>query len=211
MAGGCLAHDRQCAGGSVDMTRAVFLDRDGVLNALTYYADTGEHESPRTAADLHVLPHVADALLRLQAAGWILFIVSNQPSYAKGKCTLEDLYGVAAALIQNLETQDIHIRACYYDYTHPQAILADYRRESLTRKPAPGFLLQAAQDHDLHLPDCWMIGDRDTDIQCGQAAGCMTALVTASADSAKRGQSQPTLTCETLTHFVDTLLKRETE
>jgi D-glycero-D-manno-heptose 1,7-bisphosphate phosphatase len=191
--------------------RAVFLDRDGVLNDLVYYADTGEHESPRTAADLRLLPGVAEALKRLQASGWTLFIVSNQPSYAKGKCALEDLHGVAQALADLLTKYGIDIRAFYYDYTHPQAVLDDYRRESLTRKPAPGFLLQAAQDHAIDLAQSWMIGDRDTDIQCGQAAGCSTALITTSADAAKRGQSQPDLICDTLTHVVNTLLNRETQ
>ena len=191
--------------------QAIFLDRDGVLNDLVYYADTGEHESPRTAEDLRLLPGVPEALQRLQSAGWTLFIVSNQPSHAKGKCTLEDLHGVAQALADLLAQHGIDIRAFYYDYTHPQAVLDDYRRESLTRKPAPGFLLQAAQDHAIDLAQSWMIGDRDTDIQCGQAAGCSTALITMSADAAKRGQSQPDLICDTLTHVVDKLLSRETE
>lgn len=191
--------------------RAVFLDRDGVLNDLIYYADTDEHESPRTAADLRLLPGVPQDLLRLQAAGWTLFIVSNQPSYAKGKCALEDLHGVAQALADLLAHHGVTIRAFYYDYTHPQAVLDDYRRESLTRKPAPGFLLQAAQEHAIDLAQSWMIGDRDTDIQCGQAAGCSTALITSSADAAKRGQSQPNLICDTLTYVVDELLSRETE
>jgi D-glycero-D-manno-heptose 1,7-bisphosphate phosphatase len=191
--------------------RAIFLDRDGVLNDLVYYADTDEHESPRTAADLRVFPAVIDALKQLQAAGWALFVVSNQPSYAKGKCTLEDLKGVEAALEQQLATQGITIQAFYYDYTHPQAVLEAYRIASPTRKPAPGFLHQAARDFAIDLAQSWMIGDRDTDIQCGQAAGCSTALLTMSADSAKRGQSQPTLTGETLADIVKTLLNRETE
>jgi D-glycero-D-manno-heptose 1,7-bisphosphate phosphatase len=194
----------------MSLARAIFLDRDGVLNDLVYYADTGEHESPRTSADFRLLPDVTESLQRLQSAGWILFVVSNQPSYAKGKCTLDDLHGVEAALASMLAQHDIAIRDFYYDYTHPQAVLADYRRVSLTRKPAPGFLLQAAQDHAIDLTQSWMVGDRDTDIQCGQAAGCQTALITTSADAAKRGQSHPDLICDTLTHVVDTLLKRET-
>lgn len=195
----------------MSLTRAVFLDRDGVLNDLVYYADTGEHESPRTADDLRLLTGVPQALQRLQLAGWTLFIVSNQPSYAKGKCRLEDLHGVAQAMTATLAQHGLDIRVSYYDYTHPQAVLGEYRRESLTRKPAPGFLLQAAHDHAIDLAQSWMVGDRDTDIQCGQAAGCKTALITTSADAAKRGRSQPDILCDTLTHVVDTLLKRENQ
>lgn len=192
------------------MTRAVFLDRDGVLNDLVYYADTREYESPRTAEDLRLLPKVPEDLLRLQAAGWTLFVVSNQPSHAKGKCTLDDLQGVARAVADTLAQQGLNIQAFYYDYTHPQAVLAEYRCESLTRKPAPGFLLQAARDYAIDLTQSWMIGDRDTDIQCGQAAGCSTALITASADAMKRGQSQPDICGDSLTDVVDILLKRKT-
>lgn len=192
------------------MARAVFLDRDGVLNDLVYYADTDEHESPRTAADLQIFPYVFEALKRLQAAGWMLFVVSNQPSYAKGKCTLEDLHGVGAALEHALVQQGIHVRAFYYDYTHPHAVLPAYRGESPTRKPAPGFLHQAAREHGVDLAQSWMIGDRDTDIQCGQSAGCFTALLTGSADSAKRGHSQPDITSNHFTDIVMTLLERET-
>lgn len=191
--------------------RAIFLDRDGVLNDLVYYADTDEHESPRTAADVRLFPYVVGALKQLQEAGWLLFIVSNQPSYAKGKCTLEGLKGVEAAISQHLAAQGITIQACYYDYTHPQAVLDEYRVASTTRKPAPGFLQQAARDFAIDLAQSWMIGDRDTDIQCGQAAGCSTVLLTTSADTAKRGQSQPTFTGETLADIVKILLNRETE
>lgn len=192
-------------------TRAVFLDRDGVLNDLVYYADTDEHESPRRAEDLRLLPGVINALQRLQSAGWTLFVVSNQPSCAKGKCTLDDLRDVAQSMSDRLVAHGIAVRAFYYDYTHPQAVLDEYRRESLTRKPAPGFLLQAAEDYAIDLTQSWMIGDRDTDIQCGQAAGCLTALITTSADAAKRGQSQPDFIADTLTDVVEMLLKRETE
>jgi D-glycero-D-manno-heptose 1,7-bisphosphate phosphatase len=195
----------------MSQTQAIFLDRDGVLNDLVYYADTDEYESPRTAEDLRLLPGVPEALLRLQAAGWTLFIVSNQPSCAKGKCTLDDLNGVAHAVAAQLAQYGLDIRAFYYDYTHPQAVLAEYRRESLTRKPAPGFLLQASQDYAIDLTQSWMVGDRDTDIQCGQAAGCLTALITTSADTAKRGQSQPDLICDTLTDVVNTIINRETQ
>ncbi|MEO0564004.1 MAG: histidinol-phosphatase, partial [Chloroflexota bacterium] len=74
--------------------RAIFLDRDGVLNELIYYPDFEEDESPRKPEDLRLLPGVPRALRALQSAGWALILVSNQPSYAKGKCSLEDLKAV---------------------------------------------------------------------------------------------------------------------
>ena len=72
------------------MAKAVFLDRDGVINANVFYADTGEVEAPRTAADFTLLPGVLEAMQRLQSAGYLLFLVSNQPNQAKRKATAAD-------------------------------------------------------------------------------------------------------------------------
>ena len=75
------------------MTRALFLDRDGILDELVYYPSSGEWESPRTLDDL-VMLDVADALQRFADAGWLLIVITNQPSAAKGKATREALQEV---------------------------------------------------------------------------------------------------------------------
>lgn len=186
--------------------RAVFLDRDGVLNELIYYPDYGEDESPRKAADLRLMPRVGESLSRLQAAGWALFIVSNQPSYAKGKTSLENLHAVHQSLLANLSPHKVTFVAAYYSYTHPRGVVADVTGESVYRKPAPGFLLDAARDYGVSLADSWMIGDRDSDVQCGQRAGTHTAQIRYPLSKAKQGQSQPDWFCDDLPHFVARLL-----
>ena len=71
-----------------DRRRAVFLDRDGVINQNVFNPATGEYEAPLIVQDFALVPGVQKALLRLQTAGFLLFLVSNQPNYAKGKSTL---------------------------------------------------------------------------------------------------------------------------
>src|ERR1035438_4969961 len=93
--------------------RGLFLDRDGILNELVFYPDTDEWESPRTPADLRLCPDLGVALPPFQEAGWDLFLVSNQPSYAKGKTSLQALQDVHEALVQGLVKEGLHLtEAC---------------------------------------------------------------------------------------------------
>jgi len=81
------------------MTKALFLDRDGVLDELVFYPDTNEWAAPRRLADLRLIPGAADAARRAHAAGWLLVIVTNQPDYAKGTAALDDLHAIHDAVV----------------------------------------------------------------------------------------------------------------
>src|ERR1039458_8963226 len=94
--------------------RAVFLDRDGVLNRNVLNPATGEYESPGRPEEFHFVSGVFPALLRLQEAGYLLFLVSNQPNYAKGKNTLEELHAVQALVLAGLNHAGIRFAAFYY-------------------------------------------------------------------------------------------------
>lgn len=188
------------------MNKALFLDRDGVLNELVYYPDHNEDESPRTPGDLRLLPGVTGALAALAAAGWALVVVSNQPSYAKGKTTLENLKAVHRALVQQLQAGGVTLTAAHYSYTHPRGVVPDYTTESMYRKPNPGLVYEAARDHHLDLRASWFVGDRDTDIQCGQAAGTQTALVRYPLSVGKQGASSPDVTVPDLPTFAQYIL-----
>ena len=151
---------------------ALFLDRDGLLNELVYYASSNEFESPRSPSDLRIRRGVTEALGKAIEVGIRLFLVSNQPSYAKGKTSLEALWAVHASFKESLEASGIRFVRAYYCYHHPQGIVAGYDGPCACRKPSSFFLRQAAAEYGLELAQCWMVGDQDTDIQCGQAAGC---------------------------------------
>lgn len=159
------------------MKPAVFLDRDGVINELVLNPATGEYEPPYSPEDLVLVPGALFALCELQDAGFSLFLVSNQPDYAKGKATLEQIHAVHERF--NRLMRDAGIRFCeyYYCYHHPNGIVPAYSFACECRKPKPYFLLKAAKDYGIDLAASWMIGDRDTDIQCGKSAGTKTILI----------------------------------
>jgi D-glycero-D-manno-heptose 1,7-bisphosphate phosphatase len=165
---------------------AVFLDRDGVLNAAVPDPVSGLPESPLHARDTRVLPGAAEAVAALLGAGWAVVVASNQPGAAKGKATLEELRAVHAAVRDALPPLD-GWRYCLH---HPQGVAPQLSGTCPCRKPAPGLLLAAAFELDLDLPASWMVGDSDGDIGAGRAAGCRTILVE-HADTAHRRGAGP--------------------
>lgn len=181
------------------MTCSIFLDRDGTLNRLVFYADTGEWESPRTISDFDLLPDAIEVLKTLTMYGWSLILVSNQPSYAKGKTSLGNLEAIDGELRRQLNYHGIVFQARYYCYHHPKAIIPELAISCECRKPGIGSLLKAQQTYDLDLRQCWFIGDQDTDVLCGQNAGCKTIQLTYSPSQSKRGAAIPLYRCASLT------------
>jgi D-glycero-D-manno-heptose 1,7-bisphosphate phosphatase len=157
---------------SPSMARAVFLDRDGVLNRNVFYADTQAWESPRTADQVRLTDGIANALHQLRAAGYLLILVSNQPNAAKGKCTREELDRVHARVTALLLSEGISLDAHFLCFHHP-----DFTGPCPCRKPSPYFLFQAAAQFQIDLKQCWMIGDRASDVACGRTAGTATIWV----------------------------------
>lgn len=169
----------------------VFFDRDGVLTELVFNPATGEDESPHALADLRLCAGARDALRAVQAAGFALFLVSNQPSYAKGKVGLEVIQAIAAAVEQQCADAGVVFRETFYCFHHPQGIVPEYSGACACRKPSPYFLHQAAARHGIDLGRSWMVGDRDSDIASGQAAGCRTILVREPKSRQHQGNSTP--------------------
>jgi len=148
---------------TVRRARAVFLDRDGVINRAL------ERESkpypPRNLDEFEILPEVPAACAKLKAAGFLLVVVTNQPDVARGTQRREVVDAIHARLRAELPLDDV--RACFHDDADGCAC----------RKPAPGLLLQAARDHRLALEACYLVGDRWRDVEAGQAAGCRTIFI----------------------------------
>lgn len=170
---------------------AVFLDRDGILNRLVLNPATGQHEAPQRLQDLSLTQGLGPLVAQLKGAGFSLFVISNQPDAAKKKCTLADLDAIHAALDAGLRQQGVEVLAYYYCRHHPQSLLPELLGPCACRKPSPYFLLKASAEHDLDLGASWLIGDQDSDVQCGQAAGLRCVQVLTPESAAKRGQSKP--------------------
>jgi D-glycero-D-manno-heptose 1,7-bisphosphate phosphatase len=161
----------------VNVARAVFLDRDGVLNRNVFNPRTGEYESPGRPEEFELFPNIMPALRGLQRSGFLLFLTSNQPNYAKGKSTLEELRAVHSHLVVALEAAGVSFADYYYCFHHPQGQVVGYSGPCECRKPSPYFLLKARDEFGISLADSWMVGDRPTDIKCGIAAGVKTIRV----------------------------------
>ncbi|HYG75998.1 MAG TPA: HAD family hydrolase [Planctomycetota bacterium] len=187
--------------------RAVFLDRDGILSELALNAATGEYESPHTTDELVMIPGCVAAAKKLQDAGYLLFIVSNQPSYAKGKTSLENIKMIANKVEFALGQGGVEIARAFYCYHHPQGVVPAYSGACRCRKPKPQMLFDARDEFDLDLESSWMIGDQETDVECGRRAGCRTILVENPLSAKLRpGIEKPTLTARDLADAVSKLL-----
>ncbi|MGV3722172.1 MAG: D-glycero-alpha-D-manno-heptose-1,7-bisphosphate 7-phosphatase, partial [Actinomycetota bacterium] len=157
---------------------AVFLDRDGVL-----IEDTGYPSDPEV---ISLLPGVGEGLRALATAGWRLVVVSNQSGVARGKFTLARLEAVNERLVALLRAEGVTLDAFYFCPHHAEHGNPPFNIACNHRKPEPGMLRTAADDLDLDLRSCWMIGDRETDIAAGRAAGCRTILLGAPPTNAEK-------------------------
>jgi len=166
--------------------RAVFLDRDGVINAGVPDADTGLLESPLHPSEVRLLDGVPGALHELLAGGRTLVCVSNQPAAAKGKTSLEDLLAVHERVLALLAEQGVALDASRLCPHHPDGVVPGLSGPCRCRKPAPGMLLHAAGSLGLELAGSWMVGDTDADIAAGVAAGSRTVLLAYPGSAHKR-------------------------
>jgi D-glycero-D-manno-heptose 1,7-bisphosphate phosphatase len=171
--------------------RAVFLDRDGVLNDPALDPVDGRLESPLHAADVVLAEGALEGCRTLRDGGFLLLVASNQPAAAKGKATRDDLRGVHERVVSLLTAAGVTIDDWRYCLHHPQATDPELLGDPCgCRKPAPGMLLDLAQAHGIDLAASWMVGDSDGDIGAGLAAGCSTVLIE-HPGSAHRRTGQP--------------------
>jgi len=157
--------------------KAVFLDRDGVINEIIYHQEMGIIDSPFTVEQFKLLPDVGEAINKFHSLGFKVIIVSNQPGIAKNHFTMKIFEEIRDKMKKELLKTDSYVDAEYYCFHHPEAKLMEYRKICECRKPRPGMLLKAAKEHNIDLSNSWMIGDGLTDIQAGSIAGCKTILI----------------------------------
>lgn len=145
------------------MRRAVFLDRDGVVNRAI--VRQGKPYSPSTISDLRVLPGVRDACRKLRESGFALIVITNQPDIARGIVAAEEVREMNGRLQRYLQLDDV--RLCPHDDSD----------RCTCRKPEPGLLLDAAKAWNVDLGASYVIGDRWRDIEAGHRAGCRAIFI----------------------------------
>jgi D-glycero-D-manno-heptose 1,7-bisphosphate phosphatase len=157
------------------MMRAVFLDRDGVINRRP-----PEGEYVTRWEEMQILPGVPEAIALLTRVGFRVLTVSNQRCVAKGLLTAAELESIHKRMCQDLAALGAEITEVYY-CPH------ELEPPCGCRKPAPGMLLTAARAHEIDLSASWMIGDSDIDIEAGRNAGCRTVRIVAGDEVPKEG------------------------
>ena len=158
------------------MKRAVFLDRDGTLNV--------EKEYLCDPAKLEIFPGAGAALKRLQDAGFLLFIVTNQSGIGRGYYTLDDMHAVNARLCAEFAKDDVHFAKIFFSPEHPA-------EPSRGRKPSPQFLLDACAEFGVDLGRSYMVGDKLIDVLCGRNAGVRQSLLVRTGYGAGVEQESP--------------------
>src|SRR5437763_423638 len=145
-------------------TRAVFLDRDGVINPYVFNPEFGTMDSPARASEFSLLQGVGAAINRLNQFGLQVVVISNQPGIAKRKFTLSHLNAITAKMRASVESAGGKIDAIYYCRHHPDSLLPFYRKNCECRKPKPGLLFMAANDRDIDIAKSYTVGDGVTDV-----------------------------------------------
>lgn len=144
------------------MAKAVFLDRDGVINESLIY--NGKPHAPTSLNDFHILPGVTESIINLKAAGYKVVIVTNQPDLSTGKQTWESLNEIHTFL--NDQCLIDMIKVCSHTSED----------HCSCRKPNPGMLIEASKELGIDLTESYMIGDRWGDIEAGQRSGCKNSF-----------------------------------
>ena len=154
--------------------KCVFLDRDGTLNRYVGFL--------RSTEELELLDGVAEAVKTINQSGYLAIVVTNQPVIARGEVTEAQLREIHNKLETLLGAEGAYVDAIYYCPHHPhkgyEGEIPELKIDCDCRKPKAGMLLQAAKDFNIDLSASYMVGDADTDVQCGMNAGCTPVRIT---------------------------------
>jgi len=175
------------------LNRAVFLDRDGVLNQAELR--NGKPHPPGSLKDLKLTPHVEECLADLKRLQFRLIVVTNQPDVARGKQTKAAVEEMHEFLISRLPIDDIYV--CYHDDSDGCEC----------RKPAPGLLLEAAQKHHIDLRSSFFIGDRWRDMEAGRRAQCQNIFIDYRYADRRPGDADVSFVADSLRTAVDWILE----
>ena len=157
--------------------RAVFLDRDGVINRYVYDAEFGTVDSPATPDQFVLLAGAGEAIAEFNRMGLLVLVVSNQPGVAKGRFSRNLLDATTQKMKDAVRECGGQIDAVYYCLHHPDAAASEYRASCDCRKPAAGMFLQAARDWDIDMARSYTVGDGVGDILAGETAGTTTIFL----------------------------------
>ena len=162
------------------MKKALFLDKDGVINEMVYNPEFGTIDSPLSPREFKLVEGAIRAIKLFNKLGFLTVVVSNQPAVAKGKMTLGLLAEIDKKMKTELAKGGAHLDGVYYCLHHPdksQVKIKKYLKNCNCRKPKPGLILKAAKELNIDLSKSYMIGDGLIDVEAGERAGCKTIFL----------------------------------
>ena len=145
------------------MSKALFLDRDGVINE-----DTGYVCQPE---DFRFIEGIFELCSTALGLGYLIIVITNQAGIARGYYAEEEFHSLNEWMLMEFEKQGIDIAAVYHCPYHPEYGIGKYKAESFDRKPEPGMIFKARDEHGIDLSRSVLIGDKDSDIEAGRRAG----------------------------------------
>lgn len=180
--------------------KAIFLDRDGTINKYVGFL--------RNIDEFELINGVSEAISLINKSEFLSIVVTNQPVIARGEVTEDELSEIHKKMETLLGQDGAYIDDIYYCPHHPhkgyEGEIPSLKIDCSCRKPKPGMLLQAAEDHHIDLSDSWMIGDSENDILAGKAAGCKTAFI----GNENHGQD---ISGDSLLEIVNKIMKQNTK
>lgn len=157
--------------------KAIFLDRDGVINPLVYDAEHGIIDCPLNPDQFELYPPAIEGIRLINQAEIPAVVISNQPGIAKGKISYPLFRRIDGEMRRQLKAADCFLNDAYYCLHHPEAVNNRFKVECFCRKPKPGLIIRAAAEHGFDLSGSFFIGDGLTDVAAGKEAGCKTILI----------------------------------
>lgn len=151
------------------MNKALFLDRDGVINVEKNYVHKIE--------DFEFIDGIFEVTKYFQDKGYLIIVITNQAGIGRGYYTENDFHILNNWMVNQFRLRGITINKVYYCPYHPKYGLGEYKKDSMDRKPNPGMILKAQQEFNINLKQSVLIGDKISDIQAGQRAGIIKNIL----------------------------------
>lgn len=148
----------------MEKTKAIFLDRDGVLNK-------NRADYVKSVSELEIFPFISKPLKQFQDSGFKLIIITNQSVINRGLTTEKEVKKINLEIVKFLNLRNVTIDAIYYCPHKPED-------NCVCRKPKSGLLHKAIEDWNIDIKSSWFIGDSHTDVEAGKSVGCKTLLLT---------------------------------
>jgi len=189
------------------MRPALFIDRDGVVNKLVANRWSKYPEGPLSIEDVALIDGVTTALSSVATTDFVLIGITNQPSAAKGFISVDEQDAIHARVVDLLAKDGINFDAWKICPHHPEGVVEELAIVCGCRKPEPGLILEAAEAFEVDCSRSWTIGDSDSDVEAGRAAGTRTILIGVGTSHKRAKPVLATLRCDDLAEAIQAILR----